>query len=79
MKVINSNGFTNDEREQFKPLIFGNIITNIVTLLEASQRLGLPIAEENTAAKTRLFALDVAQDFPESGILVLSIGWERRY
>lgn len=43
MKIIHHNGYTNEEKMAFKPIIQGNIVRNIKSIISASLNLGIAI------------------------------------
>jgi len=43
MKIIHHNGYSNEERLEFKPIIQTNIVRNMKALVTASLNLGIPI------------------------------------
>jgi len=51
MKIIHLNGFTDEERADFKSVIFGNIVGSMLVLVEASQTLSIPLQETALAEK----------------------------
>jgi len=71
MKIINLNGYSDKEREDFKKIVYSNILGNAVALLEGSQKLGVAISPDNKEAAQRVFSVDAAQDFGENGLTVL--------
>lgn len=56
MQILHLSGFqTNEERSQHKHTIFKNILDNIISLSEASEKLNVPISQESQkCAKTVL-------------------------
>jgi guanine nucleotide-binding protein subunit alpha len=51
MKLLHDGGYTQDERQAFKEIIFSNTIQPMQAILEAMQNLGCRLKDEN-----RLFA-----------------------
>lgn len=47
MKLIYDGGFTNEEREAYKEVIFSNSVQSIHVLLEAMENLGLSLGDTN--------------------------------
>ena len=48
MKIIQINGgFTQKELEAFRPVIYNNLISQMKVLVNAAERLGIPILEYN--------------------------------
>ena len=43
MKLINEGGYTRDERESFKEIIFSNTVQSMRVILEAMESLELPL------------------------------------
>ena len=44
MKLIYDGGFTQEEREAYREIIYNNAIQSIYVLLEAMETLGIPLA-----------------------------------
>jgi hypothetical protein len=53
MKIIHHNGYTSEEKIGFKPIIQGNIVRNIKSIISASLSLGIAI--ENPENRVRPF------------------------
>jgi guanine nucleotide-binding protein G(i) subunit alpha len=49
VKLINSNGYTDAERQFFKTVIFTNIVQSMQAVLEAMDAFGIPFASPATA------------------------------
>lgn len=48
MRLIHTTGFSNSEREQYRAIVFTNMLTSMRTMLEAMEYLSIPLAlEEN--------------------------------
>lgn len=47
MKLIHDNGYTKEERDSFKEIIFSNTIQSMRVILEAMERLEIAFADEN--------------------------------
>lgn len=48
MKIIQINGgFTQKELEAFRPVIYNNLISQMKVLVNAAERLGIPILDYN--------------------------------
>jgi len=70
MKIIHLNGFTDEERADFKPVIWGNIVGSMLVLVEASQNLSIPLQETEISKKVleegyfngNNFSSSIAQD-----------------
>lgn len=45
MKIINDNGYSREERESFKEIIFSNTVQSMRVILEAMDSLELPYDE----------------------------------
>jgi len=43
MKIIHHNGYTNDEKIGFKSIIYGSIVRNVKSIIQASLNLEIPI------------------------------------
>jgi len=51
MKIIHLNGFTDEERRDFKSIIWSNVVGSIRVLVEAAQNLGISLSETETAKR----------------------------
>jgi len=51
MKIIHLNGFTDEERKDFKSIIWSNVVGSIRVLVEAAQNLNLSVTETETAKR----------------------------
>jgi len=51
MKIIHLNGFTDEERKDFKSIICSNVVGSIRVLVEAAQSLGISLTEMETAKR----------------------------
>jgi len=49
MKILHLNGFTDEERRDFKPIIWSNTIGSIRVLVEAAQNMNISIENKETA------------------------------
>lgn len=47
MKLINEGGYTRDERESFKEIVFSNTVQSMRVILEAMESLELPLDDNN--------------------------------
>jgi hypothetical protein len=47
MKIIHKEGFTKDELFNIRSIIYSNTVGSIRVLVEATQKLGIPISAEN--------------------------------
>lgn len=47
MKIIHKDGFSKDELLNIRSIIYSNTIGSIRVLVEATQKLGIPISAEN--------------------------------
>lgn len=48
MRLIHTSGFTDEERDQYRTIIFSNMLVSMRTMLEAMELLGIPLElEEN--------------------------------
>jgi len=54
MKIIHLNGFNEQERAQYKVIIYNNIVASIRTLIEATAGMGLELSSSNRDAAKRL-------------------------
>ncbi len=55
MKLLHDNGFSNEEKEAFKEIIFSNLIASTKVLIEAMARLNIPMGTQKTKQTERLF------------------------
>jgi guanine nucleotide-binding protein subunit alpha len=46
MKIINEGGYSRDERESFKEIIFSNTVQSMRVILEAMESLELPLEDQ---------------------------------
>jgi len=53
MKIIHLNGFTREERDNFKSVIFSNVVGSMRALVEATEKLHLQIQGENKNVSSR--------------------------
>jgi len=79
MKIIHLNGFTDEERKDFKSIIWNNVVGSIRVLVEAAQTLNISIAETETAKRvlredyfmgelTKSIATDIQTVWSDPGI-----------
>lgn len=48
MKILNGDGFTNEEKEEFKQIVFKNLVQSIQTIIVAMDELYIPYdSDEN--------------------------------
>lgn len=48
MKILHGDGFTNEEKEDFKEIVFKNLVLSIQTIIVAMDELYIPYdSEEN--------------------------------
>lgn len=45
MKLIHDSGYSRDERESFKEIIFSNTVQSMRVILEAMENMGIPLAD----------------------------------
>ncbi|KAJ1564136.1 guanine nucleotide-binding protein subunit alpha, partial [Cladochytrium tenue] len=58
MKLIHDNGYTNDEKEAFKEIIFSNTVQSMRVILEAMVSMGIPLGRpENEKHKNVIMDL----------------------
>eukprot|EP01103_Thecamoeba_quadrilineata_P006175 TRINITY_DN15902_c0_g1_i1.p1 TRINITY_DN15902_c0_g1~~TRINITY_DN15902_c0_g1_i1.p1 ORF type:complete len:342 (+),score=78.79 TRINITY_DN15902_c0_g1_i1:90-1115(+) len=57
MRIIHLDGFTNDEKDDYKTLIINNLVSNMQVLVHAAKDLGHTVNPQNQAAYDRIFAL----------------------
>jgi guanine nucleotide-binding protein G(i) subunit alpha len=46
MKLIHDGGYSQEERESFKEIIFSNTVQSIRVILEAMENMGIPLKNE---------------------------------
>ncbi|GAM22995.1 hypothetical protein SAMD00019534_061700 [Acytostelium subglobosum LB1] len=52
MKIIHQSGYSDDERKEFKPIIYRNILDNMRILLDGMSRIGMNVDQANAEAAT---------------------------
>lgn len=58
MKLIHDKGYSKDDREAFKEIIFSNTVQSMRVILEAMQTMGIPLANpENRAHRAIILEL----------------------
>eukprot|EP00124_Ichthyophonus_hoferi_P000981 Ihof_evm13s43 gene=Ihof_evmTU13s43 len=63
MKIIHENGYSNDERQPFREVIYGNTIQSMQELIRAHKRLDIPLANpELESSIDVLMALEEVHD-----------------
>lgn len=79
MTLIHGKGYSTQEKEAFKEIIFSNTVQSMCVLLEAMQQLGIPIAkEENKAHQTLILEINhqiEADDMPQNVSKAISALW----
>ncbi|KAG5463124.1 MAG: guanine nucleotide binding protein, alpha subunit [Olpidium bornovanus] len=50
MKLIHSGGYSSDERESFKEIIFSNTVQSMRVILEAMERMGIRLGDDANKA-----------------------------
>jgi len=76
MKIIHLNGFSNEERKTFIPLIHSNVLNSILTLIDATVQYSTPLRPENIAKADQLriqHPLSMQQLQPEEFPLVADL------
>jgi len=58
MKIIHLNGYTDEERLRFRPIVFSNIVENIRALVEQAERFDLKLMEANQENASKVFTVD---------------------
>ncbi|KAI8384505.1 guanine nucleotide-binding protein subunit alpha [Radiomyces spectabilis] len=59
MKLIHDGGYSRDEREAFKEIIFSNTIQSMRVILEAMEKMDVPLQSENRHHAAVIFDLPV--------------------
>ena len=62
MKLIHDNGYSQEEREAYREIIFSNTIQSMRVILEAMQNMGIPLGKMENE-KHRAMILDVPNQF----------------
>ncbi|KAJ3085422.1 guanine nucleotide-binding protein subunit alpha [Quaeritorhiza haematococci] len=80
MKLIHDNGYSQDEREAFKEIIFSNTVQSMRVILEAMQNMGIPL-ERDDNEKHRAVILDLpnqieAEVFPAEVAVAVKNLWQ---
>jgi len=47
MRLIYNNGFTSEEKSKVRPMIYENILRNMMVLIQATKTLNLPMSSED--------------------------------
>lgn len=66
MKLIHEGGYSHDERESFKEIIFSNTVQSMRVILEAMDSLELPLEEQNAEYHVQTIFMQPAQIEGES-------------
>ncbi|KAI9102413.1 guanine nucleotide binding protein, alpha subunit [Phlyctochytrium arcticum] len=79
MKLIHDNGYSTEEREAFKEIIFSNTVQSMRVILEAMITMGIRLAKEDNE-KHRAVILDLpnqleAESFPPEVALAVGALW----
>lgn len=79
MKLIHDNGYSVDEREAFKEIIFSNTVQSMRVIIEAMTHMGIPLARpENNKFKQLVLELPnqiEADVFPQEVALAVRHLW----
>ncbi|KAH3758385.1 guanine nucleotide-binding protein alpha-1 subunit [Pelomyxa schiedti] len=58
MHVIHLEGFTDAQKKEFRPIIYSNLISFMVTLVQATRDFSIPVSPGNEAAAQRFLQKD---------------------
>jgi len=61
MKLIHEGGYSRDERESFKEIIFSNTVQSMRVILEAMEQLELPLDDQRTEYHVQTIFMQPAQ------------------
>src|SRR3569833_2689725 len=61
MKLIHEGGYSRDERESFKEIIFSNTVQSMRVILEAMESLELPLEDQRMEYHVQTIFLQPAQ------------------
>lgn len=61
MKIINEGGYSRDERESFKEIIFSNTVQSMRVILEAMESLELPLEDQRMEYHVQTIFMQPAQ------------------
>jgi guanine nucleotide-binding protein subunit alpha len=78
MKLIYAQGFSKNEKNEWKPVIFGNIIQSFRLIFDAMNEMGIMLEnEENEASNSHIQHPIVAPSPPEVTIAegILAAAW----
>ncbi|KAJ3179485.1 guanine nucleotide-binding protein subunit alpha [Gaertneriomyces sp. JEL0708] len=79
MKLIHDNGYSKEEREAFKEIIYSNTVQSMRVILEAMQAMGIPLAvPESTKHKSVILDLPnqiEAETFPPEVAVAVKALW----
>jgi guanine nucleotide-binding protein subunit alpha len=65
MRIIHLEGFSAEERQHYKRVIYENVTDSMKCLLEASQRFGYSILEQNLQLVERFMELRTSVDYSQ--------------
>lgn len=57
MKLIHSSGYTKEERQSFREIIFSNTVQSMTVVLEAMDTMGISVLPENQSFKDIILEL----------------------
>eukprot|EP01105_Mastigella_eilhardi_P009828 TRINITY_DN22_c0_g2_i1.p2 TRINITY_DN22_c0_g2~~TRINITY_DN22_c0_g2_i1.p2 ORF type:complete len:390 (-),score=129.70 TRINITY_DN22_c0_g2_i1:1380-2510(-) len=58
MHVIHLEGFSDSQKKEYKPIIYSNLVSSMVTLVQATRELNLPVNPENEQLVARFLRHD---------------------
>jgi guanine nucleotide-binding protein subunit alpha len=57
MKLIHTSGYTKEERQSFREIIFSNTVQSMTVVLEAMDTMGITVLPENQSFKAIILEL----------------------
>jgi hypothetical protein len=57
--IYTKDGFTKNEKEEWRVIIFNNILDGLRMTIDAMEEFGIPFEYENTTVRILLFSLDI--------------------
>lgn len=58
MRLLHTSGFSTDEREQYRQIVFSNMVTSMRTMLEAMELLDIPLDRDENDGHIDLLIVD---------------------
>eukprot|EP00123_Amoebidium_parasiticum_P015240 comp22849_c1_seq1/m.36020 comp22849_c1_seq1/g.36020 ORF comp22849_c1_seq1/g.36020 comp22849_c1_seq1/m.36020 type:complete len:356 (-) comp22849_c1_seq1:288-1355(-) len=74
MRIIHGDGYSEKDRREFVPIIYLNVVRSIQALLQAAERMGIPLDDQEGEEKARhIMELDKNTTVELTGEMVCSI------